>query len=144
MAPLLGQKRPRRVEFSQMRLAGINKPKPEYRRWFSSLTLRILAPNVLALCVLVAGIFYLDQYRDGLLNTKITAMQSQAEMIAGALGEIALCLADVKLTELASAILKEAFQIAWSIPNEWNRTPALEQLEFCRQQGNLRVVGKSR
>ncbi|MCS5605691.1 MAG: sensor N-terminal transmembrane domain-containing protein, partial [Alphaproteobacteria bacterium] len=90
MAPLLGQNGPRRVEFSQMRLAGINRPEPEHRRWFSSLTLRILAPNVLALCVLVAGIFYLDQYRDDLLNTKIAAMQSQAEMIAGALGESAL------------------------------------------------------
>ena len=90
MTPLLGQNGPRRVEFSQMRLAGINRPEPEHRRWFSSLTLRILAPNVLALCVLVAGIFYLDQYRDDLLNTKIAAMQSQAEMIAGALGESAL------------------------------------------------------
>ena len=33
------------------------------RRRFSSLTLRILAPNVLALAILVAGVLYLDQYR---------------------------------------------------------------------------------
>ncbi|MDE0940976.1 MAG: sensor histidine kinase [Alphaproteobacteria bacterium] len=65
-------------------------PGDERRRRFSTLTLRILAPNVLALGVLVGGIFYLDQYRDGLLDAKIASLQSQAEVIAGALGESAL------------------------------------------------------
>ncbi|MDP6707523.1 MAG: stimulus-sensing domain-containing protein, partial [Alphaproteobacteria bacterium] len=55
-----------------------------------SLTLRILAPNVLALAILVAGVFYLDQYRGGLIDAKIVALQTQAEVIAGALGESAL------------------------------------------------------
>ena len=73
-----------------MRLAGVKGPGPERRRRFSTLTLRILMPNVLPLVVLVGGIFYLDQYRDGLLDAKIAAMQSQAEVIAGALGESAL------------------------------------------------------
>jgi two-component system sensor histidine kinase ChvG len=71
-------------------LSGLKGPGAERRRRFSTLTLRILAPNVLALGVLVGGIFYLDRYRDGLLDAKIAAMQSQAEVIAGALGESAL------------------------------------------------------
>lgn len=60
------------------------------RRRFSSLTLRILAPNMLALGVLVGGVFLLDQYRDGLIDQKIAALQTQAEVIAGALEESAL------------------------------------------------------
>ncbi|MFP6749689.1 MAG: sensor histidine kinase [Alphaproteobacteria bacterium] len=71
-------------------MSGLKGPGAERRRRFSTLTLRILAPNVLALGVLVGGIFYLDRYRDGLLDAKIAAMQSQAEVIAGALGESAL------------------------------------------------------
>ena len=86
----LGHPGPRPSEPAQMRLAGVKRPGPDRRRRFSTLTLRILAPNVLALVVLVGGIFYLDQYRDGLLDAKIAAMQSQAEVIAGALGESAL------------------------------------------------------
>ena len=60
------------------------------RRRFSSLTLRILAPNVLALAILVGGVLYLDQYRGGLIDTKIAALQTEAEIIAGAIGESAL------------------------------------------------------
>jgi len=84
----LGQPGPRPAGPPQMRLSGMGRSRR--RRRFSTLTLRILAPNVLALGVLVGGIFYLDQYRDGLLDAKIAAMQSQAEVIAGALGESAL------------------------------------------------------
>ena len=86
----LGQPGPRPAEPAQIRLSGVKGPGPERRRRFSTLTLRVLAPNVLALGVLVGGIFYLDQYRDGLIDAKIAAMQSQAEVIAGALGESAL------------------------------------------------------
>jgi len=60
------------------------------RRRFSTLTLRVLAPNMLALGVLVAGIFYLDQYREGLLDAKVAALQTQAEIMAGAVGQAAL------------------------------------------------------
>jgi len=64
--------------------------RAQRRRRFSSLTLRILAPNVLALAILVGGVFYLDQYRGGLIDAKIVALQTQAEVIAGALSESAL------------------------------------------------------
>ena len=60
------------------------------RRRFSSLTLRILAPNVLALGILVGGVLFLDQYRDGLIEAKVAALQTEAEIIAGAVGESAL------------------------------------------------------
>lgn len=60
------------------------------RRRFSTLTLRILAPNVLALGVLVAGILYLDQYQGELIDAKVVALQTQGEIIAGALGEAAV------------------------------------------------------
>jgi two-component system sensor histidine kinase ChvG len=67
------------------------RPRPRRRRRrFSTLTLRILAPNILALLVLVGGILYLDQYRDGLLDAKVAALQTQAEIMAGALGQSAV------------------------------------------------------
>ena len=69
---------------SYRRLGGLR------RRRFSTLTLRILAPNLLALLVLAGGILYLDQYRDGLLDAKVAALQTQAEIMAGALGQSAL------------------------------------------------------
>ena len=59
-------------------------------RRFSSLTLRILAPNVVALAILVGGVFYLDQYRGALIEAKIAALQTQAEVVAGAVAESAL------------------------------------------------------
>jgi len=73
-----------------MRKSGVNGPEPGRRRRFSTLTLRILAPNLLALGVFIVGIFYLDQLRTGLLKREIVALQNQAEVLAGALGASAL------------------------------------------------------
>ena len=73
-----------------MRMISVKRLNPRRRRRFSTLTLRILAPNLLALGVFIVGIFYLDQYRDGLLNTTIASLQNQAEVLGGALGESAL------------------------------------------------------
>ena len=69
--------------------AEVRARKPR-RRWFSTLTLRILTPNVVALAVLLVGLLYFDRYRDGLLDAKVAALQTQAEMIAAALGENAV------------------------------------------------------
>ncbi|MEQ9641352.1 MAG: stimulus-sensing domain-containing protein [Alphaproteobacteria bacterium] len=88
-APALGKPGPRpgSAEAAPARAA----PAPRRRRRrFPSLWLRILAPNVLALAILVGGILYLDQYRAGLLDNKIAALTIQAELIAGALGESAV------------------------------------------------------
>lgn len=64
-------------------------PRPRTRRRVSPLTLRILAINVMALALLLAGMLYLDVYRDGLLDAKSEALVTNGTIIAGALGEAA-------------------------------------------------------
>ncbi len=61
---------------------------PKRRRAFSSLTWRILAINLLALVIVVAGMLYVDAYRQGLIEARAKALRTQAELMAGALGEI--------------------------------------------------------
>ena len=56
----------------------------------SPITRRILAINVFALAVLVVGLLYEDQYRQGLIKSEIAALTTQAEMVAAALGEAAV------------------------------------------------------
>ena len=51
---------------------------------FSSLTRRILFLNLAALCVLVTGILYLNQFRDGLIDARIESLLTQGEIIAAA------------------------------------------------------------
>ena len=57
------------------------------RRAVSPITLRILAVNVLALAILLAGILYLGTYRDSLIEGELAALGVQAELFAAALGE---------------------------------------------------------
>ncbi len=57
------------------------------RRLISPITLRILAINVLALGLLVAGTLYLDKYRENLIDAELTSLATQAEMFAVALSE---------------------------------------------------------
>jgi two-component system sensor histidine kinase ChvG len=52
---------------------------------FSSLTRRILFLNLAALCVLVVGIFYLNQFREGLIEARVESLMTQGEIIAGAI-----------------------------------------------------------
>ena len=52
---------------------------------FSSLTRRILVLNLAALCVLVVGILYLNQFRDGLIEARVESLMTQGEIIAGAI-----------------------------------------------------------
>ena len=52
---------------------------------FSSLTRRILFLNLAALVVLVAGILYLNQFRDGLIDARVESLMTQGEIIAGAI-----------------------------------------------------------
>ncbi len=56
------------------------------RRW-SPLTRRVLVVNLLPLVLLVAALFYLDYYRDGLIATELQALTTQGKIFAGALGE---------------------------------------------------------
>ncbi|EJF80205.1 hypothetical protein MCO_00422 [Bartonella sp. DB5-6] len=52
---------------------------------FSSLTRRIVILNIAALAVLVTGILYLNQFRDGLIEAKIESLFTQGKIIAGAI-----------------------------------------------------------
>ena len=61
-----------------------------YRRAFSPLTLRILAVNVLALAILVGGLLYLGRYQDRLIESELEALQTEARIFAGAIGEAAV------------------------------------------------------
>lgn len=56
-------------------------------RKISPITRRILAVNVLALGILVAGLLYLGDYREKLIDTELENLHTQAEMFAAALGE---------------------------------------------------------
>ena len=53
------------------------------------LTARILAINVMALGVLVAGFFYLDHLQRDLMDAKLDALAREATLLAAALGESA-------------------------------------------------------
>ncbi|HWA42604.1 MAG TPA: stimulus-sensing domain-containing protein [Hypericibacter adhaerens] len=56
------------------------------RRRLSPLTRRILALNVLAIAIPVAGLLYLGDYRDDLVNSQLASLRTQAELFAGAIG----------------------------------------------------------
>ena len=52
---------------------------------FSSLTRRILFFNIAATVVLVGGILYLNQFREGLIDARVESLLTQGEIIAGAI-----------------------------------------------------------
>jgi two-component system sensor histidine kinase ChvG len=70
--------------------AGGAAPKRRFSRWRplkSPLTRRILAVNLIAPILLVAGLFYMDRYKQGLIQGELAGLTTQAEMVAGAVGE---------------------------------------------------------
>jgi two-component system sensor histidine kinase ChvG len=52
---------------------------------FSSITRRIIVLNLAALLVLLSGILYLNQFRAGLIDARVTSLLTQGEIIAGAI-----------------------------------------------------------
>ena len=60
---------------------------PRWRLLASPLTRRILAVNLLAPVVLVAGLLYLDRYKQGLIRAELEGLGTHAEMVAAAIGE---------------------------------------------------------
>ena len=50
----------------------------------------ILAVNVLALAILVGGLLYLGRYQDRLIESELEALQTEARIFAGAIGEAAV------------------------------------------------------
>jgi two-component system, OmpR family, sensor histidine kinase ChvG len=82
------------------------KRRPRFKkRWgpFSPLMVRIMAVNVIAFVMLVAGIFYLDKFRDRLIEQRVQTLNVQAEIIAGAIGESASGGPDTTSIDVASA-----------------------------------------
>lgn len=61
--------------------------RPPKKRALSPITRRILAVNLLALGILVAGLLYLGEYRRSLVEGELEALGVQADMFAAALGE---------------------------------------------------------
>jgi two-component system sensor histidine kinase ChvG len=90
---------------------------------FSSLTRRILFFNLAALVVLVGGILYLNQFREGLIDARVESLLTQGEIIAGAVSASAsvdtnsITIDPEKLLEL------QAGQSITPVPND-------EDLEF--------------
>ena len=52
---------------------------------FSSLLRRILILNLAALFVLLTGILYMNQFREGLIDARVESLMTQGEIIAGAI-----------------------------------------------------------
>jgi len=61
--------------------------KPPKRPIISPITRRILAINLFALGILVAGLLYLGEYRRGLIDAEIASLHTQAQLFAAAIGE---------------------------------------------------------
>lgn len=67
----------------------VDTPAPRRPRLTSPIIRRILAINVLALAILVAGLLYHGQYRESLIASELAALRVHAELLAAALGESA-------------------------------------------------------
>ncbi|MEQ9326450.1 MAG: stimulus-sensing domain-containing protein, partial [Rhodospirillales bacterium] len=81
------------------------KRGPGHRGAFSPLTRRILYVNALALCILAAGLLYLDEYRDSLISAETDALRVQGELFAAALGEGAVTTDSAAVQEFRSDVV---------------------------------------
>ncbi|MBC8793317.1 MAG: histidine kinase [Tagaea sp. CACIAM 22H2] len=64
------------------------------RRRFSPLTRRILFLNMVPLLLLAASVLYLDDFRRGLIAAEMESLTTQGRIIAAALGEAAVSIAE--------------------------------------------------
>ncbi|WP_069307609.1 sensor histidine kinase [Methylobrevis pamukkalensis] len=69
----------------RMRLASARISRLATSYAFSSLTRRILVLNLAGLIALVSGILYLNQFRAGLIDARVSSLLTQGEIIAGAI-----------------------------------------------------------
>jgi two-component system sensor histidine kinase ChvG len=90
---------------------------------FSSLTRRILFLNLAALCVLVVGILYLNQFRDGLIEARVESLRTQGEIIAGAISASATVDTNSITIDPEKLLELQAGQSITPLPND-------EDLEF--------------
>lgn len=64
-----------------------SRRRKERRLFISPLSRRILTINILALAILMAGLLYLGQYEQNLINSEMQALTTEGEIFAGALGQ---------------------------------------------------------
>ncbi len=91
------------------RITRIGEPIP--RAWRlttgSKLTWRILAVNMMAPIILVGGLFYLDRYRNELIQIELGALRSRAEMIEAALSEGAVIDNGISFPDLSPQMARQ-------------------------------------
>jgi two-component system sensor histidine kinase ChvG len=87
--PAVAVKRPRAWLSGHLALVTVPLRRFLGHHIFSSLTRRILFLNLAGLGVLVAGILYLNTFRDGLIDARVESLMTQGEIIAGAIASSA-------------------------------------------------------
>lgn len=60
------------------------------RKKWKTITVRILTINIFGLLILMGGMLYLNQFREGLINSKISSLTNEGYVIAGALSQSAI------------------------------------------------------
>lgn len=104
--------------------------RPRRRRFMGSpLTRRILAVNLVAPIILAAGLLYIDRYEEALIASELSALRTNAEVIAAAVGEGAVAV-DTVLWD------PEAEEVGQTVPNNpaANLDPAVIML------GGIKVI----
>ena len=68
----------------------ILRPKDQKRKKWKTITARILSINIFGLLILMGGMLYLNQFKEGLINSKIISLKNEGSVIAGALSQSAI------------------------------------------------------
>ena len=82
---------------------------------FSSVTRRIVFFNIAGMAVLVGGVLYLNQFRQGLIEERKHSLLTQAEIIAGALAETATANLEAETIDPLANIVRSR---KWINPDE--------------------------
>lgn len=87
---------------------------------FSSLSRRIATLNLIALVVLLSGILYLNQFREGLIDARVESLMIQGRIIAGAVAASATVDTDTITISPEKLIELQAGESAPIAPNRGN------------------------
>lgn len=79
--------KPKKFETSATAQRAIDERWSASSEKMSSLTVRILSVNIIAIMILGVGFLYLGQYTDSLIEAELESMRSEARFISGALSE---------------------------------------------------------
>ncbi len=92
------------------------------RRLASSLTRRIIVLNLAGLVVLLLSLLYLNQFREGLIDARVQSLQTQGEIIAGAISASASVDTDsIAIIPTSFCSCRRARAPAWSMIR-WRRS----------------------